>query len=542
MNMLDLKQYYTPQKLDNGMIRVHSKPHVTDIAHLESACVAPATATYYFVTRYLGMEIDGMKVLEELAKLQVTDPESKHYGCMKWYRESKRIQDTNSAFFTMRNLCYALKFCPENIPEDESTAIKSILRHGVHWFKHECKKGGFFYPNKIMSDGALLIMLSDVLGDSSFIDDALDFWTRWMDYTDEYGWGWGENTSKNYTAVMRDALIVALMSMDKTSDIYKRLLGFYKKLLDYCAYHGEYEFTPSIRTYNFEGMAKYLSNPADINCKYEKITNGTISEIILLQHAPDVEITPDTANFHSERIFGNSYASTWKGENIRLGTVSKFPVMTNCYGQNGWGLGWQSMPVSVVALKHETAFMRFVTVSDGELRSHISSGWKDKNLFPDANVPDIYTYSAQKDNTAVVVRMVEHMANKTSFFSDEWYFLHFDGEIKNIDDWYVFDYKDSVLCVKSFDGNLRLERDGEKVRLMNVLAECPERLVVCHRYISSWAIAVFDGNENIEEKLNGLDAKKENVYDPRYSRLNPPSILTCGEAKLEFDPDKTDLI
>lgn len=541
--MIDLKQFYQPKELDNGMIRVNGKPHVTDLAHLDSACTAPATSVYYFVSKYFNANIDSKLLLTELAKLQDTNPNSKTYGCMKWYRESTRIQDTNSAFFTLRNICYALKFCPQNVSQDELDIIMPMLKLAVNWFKHECKYGGFFYPNKIMSDGALLVLLSDVLKDKSIIDDALDFWTRWMDYTDEYGWGWGENTSKNYAAVMKDALIVALMGIDNTTDIYKRLLGIYKRLLDYCAYHDDYEFTPSIRTYNFEGKTNSGSNPANSNIiDPEKITNGVISEIILHENAPKIDITPDPSDFHKERIFGDSYAVTYKGENIRLGTVTKFPVMCNCYEQRGWGLGWQSMPVSAIALKHETAFMRFVTVSNGEFRSHMSTGWKDKNLFPDVNIPDIYTYSNQHRNTAVVVRMVEHVANTSSYFADEWFFQHFDGEIKQINDWYVFDYGDCALCIKCLDGVLELKKEGEKVRLINKFYEGQEKLLVCSRYLSSWAIVALDSSEDIEEKLSNTTVLKENIYDPRYSRSTKPFKLTCGNACLEFDPDKINLI
>lgn len=540
--MIDLKQYYKPQKLDNGMIRSYSKPHVTDIAHLESACVAPGTAVYYFVSRYLNMDIDGELILGELAKLQDTDPKSKTYGCLKWYRESTRIQDTNSAFFTLRNICYALKFCPENVPKNERDIIMSMLKHAVHWFKHECKKGGFFYPNKIMSDGAMLVLLSDVLGEKELIEDALDFWNRWMDYTDDYGWGWGENTSKNYTAVMKDALIVALMGMDKETEAYKRLLGIYKRLLDYCAYHGEYEFTPSIRTYNFEGKAVCGANPADPKPNFDNITLGGISQIILHENAPDIEITPDPSNFHRERIFGESYATTFKGESIRLGTINKFPVMCHCYEERGWGLGWQSMPISAVALKHETSFMRFVTVSNGETRCHMSTGWKDKNLFPDMNIPSIYTYSAQEKNTAVVVRMVEHVANTTSFFSDEWFFQHFDGEVKSISDWYVFDYGDCALCIKCLDGKLELRREDGKLRLINKFYEGSEKLLVCPQYLNTWAVVALDSCDDIEGELAKISTSKENIYDPRFSRNSAPFKATCGDAVIEFDPDKIQLI
>ncbi len=541
--MIDLKQYYQPKSLDDGMIRIVKKPHVTDIAHLESACVAPSTAVYYFVSRYLDIDIDGELILTELSKLQDINPESRTYGCMKWYRESTRIQDTNSAFFTLRSVCYTLKFCPEKVPPAELDIIMPMLKHAVHWFKHECKKGGFFYPNKIMSDGAMLMLLGDILNDRTLIDDAHDFWTRWMDYTHEYGWGWGENTSKNYTAVMKDALIVALMCIEKGSVFYNRLLGFYKKMLDYCAYHGDYEFTPSIRTYNFEGKTNICRNPANTDFENSNnIDNETIAKIILHRNAPIIKLTPDTSNFHKERIFGDSYAVTYKGENIRLGTVSKFPVMCNCYEGRGWGLGWQSMPVSAIALKHETSFMRFVTVSNGEFRSHMSTGWKNKNLFPDMNIPDIYTYSKQERNMAVVVRMAEHIANTSSYFGDEWFFQHFDGELKIIQGWHVFDYGDCALCIKFLDGNPEIIRDGEKIRLVNKLYEGNEKLLVCSRFISSCAIVALDSCEDIERELYRISVSKKNIYDPRYSREASPFTLTCGDAVLDFDPDKTYLI
>ncbi len=541
--MLDLKKYYQPKNLENGMVRVYKKPHVTDLEHLDSACSAPVTGAFYFVSRYLGIDINGELLLTELKKLQDTNPTSITYGCMKWYRESTRIQDTNSAFFTLRNICYALKFCPQNIPKKELDIIFPLLQTAVNWFKKECSYAEFFYPNKTMSDGALLVLLSDILNEKSLIEESIDFWIRWMDYTDEYGWGWGENTSKEYTNVMKEALIVALMGLQQSPAVYNRLLNIYKKMLEYCAYHDKYEFTPSIRTYNFTGKAIIGKNAADKDIlTFEEIDDRSIAQMILLQNAPDVEIHPDNSDFHKERIFGDSYALTYKGQNIRLGTVTKFPVMCNCYEGRGWGLGWQSMPVSAIALKHETAFMRFVTISNGELRCHMSTGIKDKNIFPDMNIPKIYTCSNQEKNIAVVVRMVEQIANTSSFFSDEWYFQHFNGKIQIFDDWYIFNYGDCALCIKSFDGNLELHQDGEKVRLINKFYEGEEKLLVLNRAIHSWAIVALDNCDNIEKELSKLNTSKKEIFDPRYSRFSQPFILTCGDAELNFDPDKVNLI
>ena len=264
--------------------------------------------------------------------------------------------------------------------------------------------------------------------------------------------------------------------------------------------------------------------------------------MILLQNAPKVDIVPDKSDFHRERIFGDSYAATYKGENIRLGTITKFPVMCNCYEGRGWGLGWQSMPVSAIAKKHETAFMRFVTVSNGELRCHMSTGIKDKNIFPDLNIPKIYTCSSQERNVSVVVRMVEQIANTTSFFSDEWYFQHFDGNIQRFGEWYVFNYNDCALCIKSFDGDLELIQDGEKVRLINKFYEGEEKLLVHTRFVHSWAIVALDSCEQIEKTLSEIKTSKKEIFDPRYSRFSQPFILTCGDAVLNFDPDNIPLI
>lgn len=540
--MINLKNYYQPTNLENGMVRVHKKPHVSDLEHLDSACSAPATGVFYFVSRYLGIDIDGELLLTELTKLQDNDPESITYGCMKWYRESTRIQDTNSAFFTLRNICYTLKFCKHNIPKAELDIIFPFLRTAVNWFKKECSCAQFFYPNKTMSDGALLVLLSDLLNDKTLIDNSIDFWIRWMDYTDEYGWGWGENTSKEYTNVMKEALIIALMGLKQAPSVYNRLLSVYKRMLEYCAYHGEYEFTPSIRTYNYTGKAIIGKNPADKDIfNFEHIDNEAIAQIIILQNAPNVDLTPDQSNFHKERIFGDSYALTYKGENIRLGSVTKFPVMRNCYEGRGWGLGWQSMPVSAIALKHETAFMRFVTISNGELRCHMSTGIRDKNLFPDLNIPKIYTCANQEKNMAVVVRMVEQIANTSSFFSDEWYFQNFNGKIQTFGEWYIFNYGDCALCIKSFDNKLEIQQDGNKVRLINKFYEGEEQLLVINRDIHSWAIVALDNCNNIEKELSEIQTSKKTLFDPRYSRFSQPFILTCGESVLNFDPDTVNL-
>ena len=559
--MYDFKPYYTPIELDNGMVRGYGHPHVTDIRHLDTTCGTIATAAHYFISRYLDQPIDGEKILEELIKLQDKDPASPTFGNFRWYREEYRIQDTNAAFFTMKHICQALFMCPEKIPAKEKEMLVPVLERVSQWFSKECKEYGYYYPNKIVSDGAMLMFIAVIRNEPKFLEEAYDFWNKWLDYTDAYGWGWGENTSKCYANVINNAFEIVLLCMDPASPTYARVLEKRRQLLDFIAYHGVYEITPSIRTYNHTGKptnyggldaltsGKSAAEPdvASVLNADGKLSAGSISDLLLHAAAPGYTPNPDQASFHKEHIFGKSDALTYKGKNIRLGTVTQFPVMCGC-GEGvdpiigGWGLSWQSMPVSAVAVNHETSFLRYVAVADGEMHTHPAVGLRDKTLFPDENIIDSYTFGNQADNCSVVVRMVEHIANRASYFADEWYFQHFDGKVQTVGDWFVFNYGDCALALKSLNGKLELIQNGENVRLVNKLYDGEDKFLVCRRFISCWAAVALDSTEDIEGQLAKIPASAEKILDLRYSREDPRMLLTCGNATMDFDPDKTDLI
>ena len=551
--MKELLQYYLPQCLDRGMIRLEGHPHIADIQHLDSACSGRETASYYFVSRYLGQPVEGELLLSELAALQDTDPQSETCGNFHWYREEPRIQDTNAAFFILKYLGLALLLCPDRIPAAERAYIETMLDRAQPWFRNECRNYGYYYPNKIASDGAMLMLIAAVLQRPEPETEAVDFWNKWLDYTAEYGWGWGENTSKVYSDILNDALELALLCMDPTLPLYDRVLETRRGMLNYVAYHGAYEMTPSIRTYNFQGLAvsggcKFSDFDLDqLADETGKLTSDALGSAILHLAAPKFTPAPSEETFHRERIFLDSHAATWKGSSIRLGTVSRYPVMCGCDQERserigGWGLGWQSMPVSAVALRHETSFLRFTTTAGGEFRSHMATGWRDKTLFADENIPDFLTRSAQQDNCAVVIRMVEHLANVTACFTDEWFFQHFDGEIRRHGDWYLFDYGDCCLCLRSLSGSLELQREGSTLRLMQKIYEGEEKLVVARRLISAWAVVALDACGCPEARLDAAAAAMTSVQDLRYARSTPCLRAVCGGAVLDFDPDKTDLI
>lgn len=551
---MDLKQYFRSVGLENGFVRINSQPHTKDIESLTSCCSGRVTAEYYFVSKYLGFDIDGETVLSEIAKLQDTDKSSQFYGCMRWYREEPRIYDSNGAFFVLKPIALAFLLCPDKISDCEREIILPVLRTAGTWFLNACTDAKYFYPNKIASDGALLLLIGKITQDENLIQKAYEFWDNYMDYTENYGWGWGENTSKCYLEILNAAFEVALCCFDKITKIYERVYKARGILLDYSAYHGEFEFVPSIRTYTFNGTVTATQGSSLSNLSPEKIAdkNGAISydklmTLILHDHAPKYTLPTEQSAFRVEKIFGNSSATTYKGKNIRLGTVNRFPVMPGCYQNSEWGLGWQSMPVSALATDHELSFLRLTSVSNGKLLTHPAydkhSAYLNTRLFADENMPDVVTQCNQVNNTAVIVRSVRYLANKASYFADEWYLQHFDGELSEYNEWYTFNYGDCMLAVKPINGSAEIIRNGEKIRLTQKFYEGEEKLLV-NRYVTfSWAVVVLDDVNNWQDELDKTEVSYVAIKDFRFPRDdNSPFRITCGEAALDFEPYKNNLI
>lgn len=522
---------FEKKTLDNGMVRSTVQPHTKDIEALPTAASGPLTGDYYFAAKHFGEDAEFEAMLTEIAKLQDTDENSWTFGCLRWYREEPCIRDTNGAFFTLRYIACALCAYPERISSRECEIIMPVLERAAVWFEKECFGHGYFYPNKIMSDGGLLMLIGMVTSNNDTIEKARKFWEGWLSYTKDYGWGWGENTSKCYLPIMVDALNLALICLDNSDSLYQELLAMRNRLLDYKEFHGDYEFVPSIRTYNFDGNT----------CSQGSTSIANDTRLILEKIAPEYIPAKSKETFHTEKIFEKSYATTYKGENIRLGTINKFPVMPTCYQTETWGLGWQSMPVSVLAKDHETSFLRFSAISGGNSHTHPAedkhSAYLFNRLFEDENIPDCFTISKQDANTAVVVRGMYHIANKASYLADEWYLQHFDWEFCEYNDWFVLNYKDCVLAIKPLGGSAKVTRNGEKIRISQVAYDGEEKLIIKRKWITSWAVAVLDTAENYEAELDKIATSYEVISDLRYSRIIPPIKITCGKAELTFDPD-----
>lgn len=544
--------YMVDVTVDNGMVRVFEHPHTPQIASLESACCVSSTAMYYFICKYYDISINGEKVVSEILKLQDKDQKSPTYGNLKWYREQDGVIDTNAAFFGLLPIALVYLKYPEKLTDNEKLIVEEMLERGAHWFVKECMSGGYAYTNKEASSGAALLLLAIASKNDSLLAEAYSFWNSFLDYTEQRGWGWGENTSKCYALVTNRAFEVVLSVIDKSEILYKRLVILRNKLLNYLEYHGYYEMVPTIRTYNYSGDAWRYGTDINIS-EDEFIANGThngkkiqlfdVYGFILHNIAPKCELKENTSDFIKEPVFDNACAYTYKGKNIRLGAMSHFPVVPNCAQEKGWGLAWQSMPVAVCAVNHETSFLRFSARCDGKLRTHpttdrhfsVVNGTK---LFADDNIPEEHSYANQCGNMAVVVRSIKHIANNASYIADEYVARKFDGKTEEYNGWCVLNYGDCVLAIKSVNAEFVVRCNNGEVIVSQVYYDGAEKFIVEKNFVTAWAIAVLDNVEGYKEKLDKLRVSFKEVDDLSIPRYKKPFIISCGDAHLRYDPDE----
>lgn len=542
-----------PLNIVDGMLMMERRPHTASVEHLSVCGEGRQTGAYYFLARYFDLIDDetAESIAKEVVKLQNTDEGSVFYGCMRWYREEPYISDTNGAFFVMLPFALAYFLCEEKLTPAEKDAILLMLSRGGVWFSRACR-GSLYYTNKVTSDGALLALISRITGE--YTEECKSFWRDWLSFVDAHGFGWGENTSDVYTMITINALSVALLALD--GELLEKIKAKRRELIKYVSFHGDGEFIPSIRTYNFKGEAslggsiyKALMYPDGL----VNLSDLMSAVAIGLSSDDDFELF-EKERFGVERakIFNDSYAYTYKTESVRLGSISKFPAMPACYQNKGWGLGWQSMPVSAM-VGNSVSFVRLGVMSGGVTRTHPAedkhSAHLMSRLFTDNNPPSYFMRASQNENKLVFVRRIANIANTAEYIFDSWC-IPGNPEIKEIckneNRWYIIDGKIAVCpkrCIGVSDDErvapkVKITKRGEFTYIESVLYEGEERLIF-KDYIESALVVVAI---NDESELDYITITDEDIADrthPRAWHMKKRKLSVSdksGEATLEFEP------
>lgn len=443
----------------DGLLRTPGSGHTREVHELASKHDGRHNANFYAAMVLYGDPdlTRGAELLEGLAALQVIDPSDPQYGGFRWYREESRIADTNGAFFIMQPLTVVRLLYADKIPAAHIPLIDALMRAAVHWFAGECAHPSLYYPNKIMSDGALLAAMGVILGDDDAFDEAARFWRRWDEYTDRRGWGWGENLSFGYSRIIAEALRIAQIAFrERERELAAALDRRLEELFERLRFHGGREFVPTIRSYNYLGepivygwlqtIARVREDPLDILSQSPRgggsVDFGAIVAFHLFrdlwnerQNLPLVQ-EPTEPVVRVERIFDHTFAYTWKARNVRLGSVNRYPNIPGCYQRPTWGLGWQSMPLNFLVEGHQVAFSRYRVKTDGRWRCHPGMGhhasYLEPALFTETTLPELRTVSAQDGNCLAAIRSISGLCNKAEEMEDVWTVNRFDGEVREI--------------------------------------------------------------------------------------------------------------
>lgn len=570
----------------DGLIVIQEPAHLSrELAHTTGCRPGRESAEYYAAGIALG-EVnsqEGMVILRELRKMQVTDPEDSRYGAFYWYMEDTRSINANAAFFILMALVGLRLTRPNRIPAEHIPFQNEMMASALHWFTKECSHPILYYTNKILSDGALLLAIASLTDSEEHYRLALNFFARWEDYTERRGWGWGENCSVTYIRVILDALQTACIVLEQVSEqsgLHDRLRRRFHQLLDYVRFHGRHEFIPTIRSYNFAGNSKnghliWLLAGIPPHQGEESGSLNLIREIntlLLFENELIGEhIVSPVPRTRSESIFDGSQAYTWIGKHGRMGSINRFPVMPGCYQQDSWGLGWQSFPVSFCAENERVAYLRWFVKGHGLVRTHPAvsqpDGYLNTALFQGTCHPNVQTDAAQEENFLLVVRSLANVHHSVEEIADEWLLHRFEGKLELLDidmqgtirQWVVLQYGASSVAITALDGiaadynkragiSVAISQEQEQLRIRQVLYAGEERMVSRPRLETGWGVVFIDepiDRVALVSLLSGIQLNDEYVFDveiPREEHIKKREISLCIEGNkkvsLTVDPLK----
>jgi len=563
---------------DEGLIKENRRGHTREAAKYEYCHNATLTAAWYSIGTVMGKinEEEGLVILKALENQQVTDPTSPHFGCMRWYREESKVYDTNGAFFVQRSLLITRKLMSEYIFDSHKVVIDRILDRGAKWFARELATPIYYYTNKILSDGAMLLGIASLTENKEYYNLAKNFFRNWIEYTKSRGWGWGENLSIGYNGVIFSALKLALISLEADDlDLKMDIEKIMDEQLNFFRFYNGYEITPAIRNYNYDGQARRRSlvynlahvagngigdnddiSAADAVCLVALFSDELYYDekdyakrnLKNEQTVPRVRIT---------RIFDDKYSYSWAGKNGSIGTINRFPVIDGSYQHPTWGLGWQCMPVNFVVYEAQTSYLRWRVNTGRNMRYHPKYNYLSPALFDENHYPDVTTNCVQNNNVCIAIRSMRKINNFVSEISDELFvprFNKYDIQLEeiNVNDrqWYalcfnsatvlispllgVFYHMDSkteldeklykadsmeVLKyenVKRSQGKIEIVYEEDDLALRQVCYSRDDGIFVCERVEVGWLIMFIDqkmNNQELEHYISTISIKDISKID-----------------------------
>jgi hypothetical protein len=202
--------------------------------------------------------------------------------------------------------------------------------------------------------------------------EAADYWRG-------NGWGWGEHMSDTYSWVCLQELSLLLLFArrlpEAVREAYRGLLADLLAIED--AFDGGVR-VPAIRSYAFAKSPQHV-NYRDRVRPWDgtgpAADRGPALENLFAAHGWHDLAPPRAPARRSVTVpcFGGAVAVAHNEPDIRLGSVSRYPVMPMAE-HDTWGLCWQSFPVCFWRPGGDWGFLQWEVEAEGRTGAHPSAG------------------------------------------------------------------------------------------------------------------------------------------------------------------------
>lgn len=367
-------------------------------------------------------ELPVAEVLKGLRGQQCRDDSANH-GNFNWFAETKRVTDTNAAFFIGQPLCTLRIAHADQLTDPECLILDDLCVHLMRWFDHAIPERMFYYPNKYLGDLVCGWLLHEITGQPPAdvairaMNDAASYWTK-------TGWGWGEHLSDIYAKVIFDQLVGLLtLSRSLPDDLRQTYTDLFLAIMAINRQFAGGPRVPVLRSYAFAERPEAIDPYHRLQQRL--MDNQLVGEDhyldalrCLLDRVPQQPSIMTEARGVSIPCYGGATANAWITPAARLGSISHFPLMPEAeYPQ--WGLAWQSFPVALLDGDTGWGFLRWRCREDGIDRAQPSLTRKTVQLSATTSPSFVgQTASLQRGQRVITIRRMPRKSLRWDYLAD----------------------------------------------------------------------------------------------------------------------------
>lgn len=374
-------------------------------------------------------EIDVERVLTALRDMQWVEKDATQ-GCIRWYREEDRPYDTNAAFFTGLSLILLRKLFYDQLDQQCCILLDEILLGLDVWFGNAVAHLSCHYPNKYLGDLVckwMLLEITDRVDEDCLVSDHM---RKAAVYWEEHNWGWGEHLSDGYAGVCLGELSVLLLLAERLPAALRKA---YIELADtLLAIEDGFDGggrVPALRSYAFQQPRMHLNYRDRVKPWKEAPRQFTNMPDLgnLLHGLGWHEAMPKRRPQPQQRgltipCFGGAVATARIESDIRLGSMSRFPIMP-ATEHLSWGLSWQCFPVAFSRGVSDWGFLQWETVEKGVLRAHPANGGPMAHIpkaLSEEVMPPVFgqTFALQRGSGVLILRVMRILPKSWTSVTD----------------------------------------------------------------------------------------------------------------------------